>query len=165
MRAWVLALAAAASILLCGCADTAPSMTGDGKVVVTLAGRTFHMELADDNDERFTGLGGRTEIDEDGGMIFVFPASTQRAFVMRDCVIPIDIAYVDDARRVVSTYTMQPEPPRGDHEPEGNYEGRLKRYPSRFPARYVLEFRAGTLAQLGVKPGDEVRFDIQGSSR
>lgn len=163
-RVCVFALAAAALLTLGACADSKPAMTHEGKVLVTLAGETFHMELADDGDERYAGLGGRTEIDEHGGMIFIFPASIPRSFVMRNCVIPIDIAYLDDAKRIVSMYTMQPEPPRGDNEPEGNYEGRLKRYHSRFPARYVLEFRAGTLEQLGAKTGDEVLFDAPASS-
>ncbi len=163
IRLGMFALPVWALLTLGACADTKPTMTDDGKVIVTLAGATFSMELADDGETRYTGLGGRTEIAPDGGMIFIFPASVQRSFVMRDCVIPIDIAYLDDSKRVVSMYTMQPEPPRRENEAEGNYEARLKRYHSRFPARYVLEFRAGTLEKLGVKAGDEARFEARTS--
>lgn len=163
-RVTLCAVAAALSVLG-ACTDTKPAMTPDGKVVVTLRDKVFNMDLADDRDEQQEGLGGVTEIKANEGMLFVFPGATERFFVMRDCVIPIDIAYLDDTKRIVSMHTMQPEEPRRDDEAEGNYEARLKRYPSRYPARYVLEFRAGTLEALGVSNGDEVRFEVPASSR
>jgi len=163
-RVTICALTVALS-LLGACTDTKPAMTPDGKVVVTLRDKVFNMDLADDRDEQQKGLGGVTEIKANEGMLFVFPGATERFFVMRNCVIPIDIAYVDESKRIVSMYTMQPEEPWRDDEAEGNYEARLKRYPSRYPARYVLEFRAGTLEALGVANGDEVHFEVPASSR
>lgn len=162
MRLGVIGVAAVAA--MAGCSEPRPQARADGLVPVRVGGETFFMELADDNDEREKGLSFRTEIKRDGGMIFVFPSAAMRSFVMRDCPIPIDIAYVDETKRIVSVYEMQPEEPRRSNEGDGNYEARLKRYPSRFPARYVLEFASGTLARLGVKPGDEVWFEVPSSS-
>lgn len=160
----LVACVGAVSLALGACSDP-PAATQDGLVPVRLGGRVFRMELADDNDERARGLGWRKEIAPDGGMLFVFTAAADRNFVMRDCLVDIDIAYLDDSRRIVSMYTMKVEPPRAENEAEGNYEARLKQYPSRFPARYVLEFAAGTLARLGVRPGDEAEFRVPASSR
>lgn len=162
MRLGVIGVAAIAAMV--GCSEPRPQARADGLVPVRIGGEMFYLELADDNDEREKGLAWREEIDADGGMIFVFSASAPRSFVMRNCPIPIDIAYVDETKRIVSVYEMQPEEPRRSDEGEGNYEARLKQYPSRFPARYVLEFASGTLARLGVKPGDEVWFEVPSSS-
>jgi uncharacterized membrane protein (UPF0127 family) len=135
---------------------------------VTIAGRRFKLELAADEASRFRGLSGRTEIPEDGGMLFVFPRAGKQSFVMRDCPVPIDIIYLDGAGRVVSFYKMTPEPPRGDDEKEpdpgrtynSKYENRLKRYPSRFDAQFVIELKGNTLDALSIKPGEKVEIDV-----
>lgn len=132
---------------------------------VTIAGQKFSLEAAIDDPVRIKGLGGRTEIAPRGGMLFVFPYSLELSFVMRDCVIPIDIAFLDSAGRVVAKHTMQPEPPRAENESPQDYENRLKKYSSRFAAQFAVEVKAGTLDALGVKEGDLLRFDAEGLKR
>jgi uncharacterized membrane protein (UPF0127 family) len=140
------------------------------RVPVKIAGRTFKLEPALDDATRTKGLGDRTEIAADGGMVFVFTDVQRRSFVMRDCPIPIDILYLDGAGRVLTAHAMVPEPPRGPEEqappnnPTGNelYEKRLKRYDSRFPTGLIVELRGGMIKELGVKPGDKLEFDIEG---
>lgn len=132
---------------------------------VTIAGQKFSLEAALDDPVRIKGLGGRTEIAPRGGMLFVFPYSLELSFVMRDCVIPIDIAFLDSAGRVVAKHTMQPEPPRAENESPQDYENRLKKYSSRFAAQFAVEVKAGTLDALGVKEGDLLRFDAEGLKR
>ena len=96
-----------------------------------------------------------------GGMIFVFPKAAIRYFIMRDCVIPIDIMFLDDAGLVTATYTMQPERPRAAGETDKAYEQRLHRYSSRSDSRYVIELRAGTIDRLGIKRTDRVTLSTQ----
>jgi uncharacterized protein len=142
---------------------------------VKIAGRTFHLELALDEPTRMKGLGGRSHIEEDGGMLFVFPPGQVRvqSFIMRDCPIDIDIIYCDGAGRVLTTYTMKKEEPRkadGSEGKEGDlnnvaYETRLARYSSRFPSQFVIELKAGTIQKLGVKEGDLITFDATGLKR
>lgn len=143
---------------LSGC-DDAPPKPGLERVV--LKGERFWVEPALDDSVRIKGLGGRESIDADGGMLFVFPQSRQLEFVMRDCLVDIDIAYLDDAGRVLSMHTMVVEP-RKPGESDSVYESRLKRYSSRFAARMALELRAGTLKRLGVQPQDVVELDLAG---
>lgn len=150
----------------------------DKTAVVTIAGKPFTLELAVENQVQFKGLGGRTEIKPDGGMLFVFPRPEPRSFVMRDCPIPIDIIYLDGAGRVVATYKMTPEPPRSEAEkklspPAGypkapewtwtndEYEDRLKKYPSGFAAQFVIELKGATLDTIKVSKGDKVELDIE----
>lgn len=127
---------------------------------VTIGGKEFELELAADNPTRMRGLGGRDHIDDNGGMLFAFRVPTTLRFVMRDCLIPIDIIFVDHAGIVTATYTMQPEEPRGENESEFLYENRLKKYSSKFSAQFAIEIQAGQIEKLGVKPGDKIDLDV-----
>ncbi len=150
---------------------------------VTIGGRSFDLEMALTDEQRFHGLSGRTEIKENEGMIFVFKNSEERAFVMRDCPIPIDILYLDGTGRIVSVHKMVPESPRTESErvmsppkdargrpmnvpqwaySNEAYERRLKQYPSRFGTQFVIELREGSIDALKVKSGDKVELDVAG---
>lgn len=162
-RALVGAGVGALTLALVSCEDVPE--TREGLVAVQMAGETFYLEPALDDSTRVPGLGGREHIDPDGGMIFVFPDLAERGFIMRNCPIPIDIAYVSDTGRIVTMYAMKPEKPRGEDESAWDYETRLKRYSSRFPVRFALEFSGGRLEELGVSVGDVVRFDMDDLKR
>lgn len=135
---------------------------------VKIKGRTFKLELAADPETRFKGLSGRTEIADDGGMLFVFDRPSVQQFVMRDCPIPIDIIYLDGTGRVVSFYKMVAEPPRTDAEKANDpgktfneaYERRLPRYHSRFAAQFVIELKGNTLDGLDIKVADKIDLDV-----
>lgn len=168
----------AAFLGLRGCDEAAAGDTA----LVRIAGKPFHLELALDGKTRFEGLSGRTHIEPDGGKLFVFTRPIETGFVMRDCSIPIDVLYVDQTARIVAMHEMQPEPPRTEEEqklspPDGlpnapqwqwtneAYERRLKQYPSRYAAQFVIELPGGTYRTLGVKEGDKVELDIDGLKR
>lgn len=127
---------------------------------VTINGKTFNLELAADNPTRMRGLGGREHIPEDGGMLFVFKVPNGLRFVMRDCVIPIDIIFVDHSGVVTAVHTMPPEDPQGPNETDFMYEDRLKKYSSRFVAQFAIELQAGQIDKLGVKAGDKIDLDV-----
>lgn len=135
---------------------------------VRLDGRTYRLEIADTPEKRFKGLSGRTEIPENGGMLFIFPRDQVRVqqFVMRDCPIDIDIIYLDPSGRVVAKHEMKAEAPRGPGEGQPGeinqaYEDRLKRYSSRFPAQFVIEIKGGTLPKLKLEEGDRVDLPLE----
>lgn len=149
---------------LAGCGAAAVPPEKEGLVRVTVSDdagedHVFYLEPALDNDTRVLGLSHRTEIAEDGGMIFVFPSARVQAFVMRHCPIPIDIVYLDRSGRVVAEHAMLPEEPQGEGESDRDYELRLKRYPSRFSVPVVLEFAGGTNQRLGIEEGDVIQID------
>jgi len=115
---------------------------------VEINGHVWRVEIARTNDERYQGLGGRAELADGEGMLFLYPRARRRSYCMRDCLIPLDIAYIGPDRRVVHVDTMAVEPDRA---------GRVL-YPSVEPAQYVLEVRAGALEAAGVRPGDRATF-------
>jgi uncharacterized membrane protein (UPF0127 family) len=126
---------------------------------LSIGGERFTLEVARDPAVQYRGLGGRTHIDPRGGMLFVFPTPRATSFVMRDCPIPIDVAFLDATGRVISLHEMPPEPARRPDEPQLAYESRLKQYPSGLPALFAIETAGGRLRELGVKGGDVIEID------
>jgi uncharacterized membrane protein (UPF0127 family) len=132
---------------------------------VQIGAERFVLEIAANQRTRSTGLSGRESIDRNGGMIFVFPLEKMQSFYMRDCIIPIDVAFLDSSGVVTATYTMQPEALRKAGESKTAYERRLARYSSLSPAQYAIELRAGTLDRLGIEKGDRIGVDNEYLSR
>lgn len=171
------------SVLLCGLVAVVALLSGAGcddkadpnVAVLKLSGKTFKLDLALDDERRFRGLSGKTEIKPDGGLLFVFPERQVRmqSFVMRDCLVPIDIIYLDRAARVTAFHKMTVEEPRKENEKElkapfpgapewtktnDAYEDRLKKYPSKHASQFVIEIKGGTLDDLKIKEGDKIEL-------
>lgn len=158
--------------LLKACEQPPQSMISGSVATVKIGGQTYKLEIAATDAVRLKGMGQRTSIADDGGMVFVFPPSQVRVqeFLMRDCPINIDIIYLDGAGRVLSFHEMKAEPPRDPAKGEGvagdmgnpTYETRLKRYSSRYPATFVIELKEGSIKKLAVKEGDLIDLDAAG---
>lgn len=160
----VLALLAAWLIVQCAAPGHAPPSTG-GRAEpsrdtadltqqastkrVTIEGRTFDLELALTPEARYQGLSDRPWIAPDGGMLFVFPDERRRAFVMRRCLVPIDLIYLDAEGRVLNVHRMEVEP-------YDRPEWLLTRYRSDGPAQYAIELAGGMLDELPLAAGDRV---------
>lgn len=119
----------------------------------------YTLEIAADFLSRTKGLSGRKEIAERGGMIFVYTNADIRNFWMYECLVDIDILYLDPKGVVTATHTMKAEPLRQPRESAAAYEARLKRYTSRRPAQFAIELKAGEIKRLQIKPGDVIEFD------
>jgi hypothetical protein len=168
----ILMLLVATLLVACDAAEkppaadaTAVAPSGLPTAPVVVGGETFIVELAHESEAIIRGLGGRESIDERGGMLFIFPRPAYRQFVMRDCLVPIDIAYLDSTGEILTTHTMEVEPPQQPGESDWQYNNRLTKYPSRYRATYVLETAGGTWDRLGVGPGDRVVMDIEALKR
>ncbi|MDH3686452.1 MAG: DUF192 domain-containing protein [Myxococcales bacterium] len=126
---------------------------------VMLRGVAFDLELAADPSKRTIGLMFRDSIDDRGGMLFVFPDVVPRTFWMRNCLVDMDLLFLDARGRVVAVHEMQAEPLRRPEESEPAYLNRLRRYPSGEAVRFAIELKAGTARQLGLRIG--TRVDLQ----
>ena len=120
---------------------------------VTIKGTRFTVEVVDDDQSRAMGLMYRKSMADDAGMLFVFDDAQPRAFWMKNTLIPLDILYFDQNRRLVSISANTP--------PCKNTTSRCPSYPSAKPTQYVLEINAGLSEQHGFKPGDELIMELK----
>ena len=135
--------------------------TRPAKEPVVIAGETFRLEPAVNAKTRQRGLGGREKIEDHGGMLFVCPDTQRRSFYMKDCLIDIDIMFLDDRGRITALHKMKKEPPRRADETVRAYEQRLKLYPSRRLVRFAIELETGSIDRLKLKPGQTIPLDLR----
>lgn len=68
---------------------------------ITINNKSINVELADTQEKRVKGLSGRTSLDDNTGMLFVFDSKgVNTAFWMKDMLIPIDIIWIRDNKIV-----------------------------------------------------------------
>ncbi|MEM8738225.1 MAG: DUF192 domain-containing protein [Planctomycetota bacterium] len=142
-----------AAVILGGGSGCAAESGAAGTQRVEIGGERFTLELAMTPAARVQGLSDRTFIAADGGMLFVFPSEAEREFVMRRCLVPIDIVFLGPRGGVMSMHAMAVEP-------AGTPEGELKRYGSGGKTAIAIELAGGTLERLGVAVGDRVELPI-----
>jgi len=116
---------------------------------VEIGGERYAVEVADDDTERALGLMYRDALPAGHGMLFIHDTEEPQAYWMKNTRIPLDILYFDTGRRLVSQQRDVPPCSAGDACPT---------YPSRAPARYVLELNAGEAARLGLQDGVKLRL-------
>lgn len=113
---------------------------------LTLAGKTFAVEIAATPAARERGLMRRRDLPKGTGMLFVFEMPQQVNFWMKETLLPLDILYFDAARQLREIHADTP-PCVADP---------CVSYPSATAdIAYALELPAGAAAALPVKIGDE----------
>ncbi len=115
-------------------------------ITVDLAGQPHTLELALSPIARTHGLMGRPTMADNHGMLFFFPDEDIRDFWMRNCLIPLDIIFIDQNLKIDSIHSLPaPSPGTPPHE--------IPRATSVGPCQYVIELNAGRADKLGLKPG------------
>ncbi len=137
-----------------------PAETEPAREDVVIAGELFRLELAANARLRARGLGGREKVSDDGGMLFVFPDTRYRSFWMKDCLVDIDLMFLDSRGRIVAVHRMKTEPPRGPRESMPAYERRLKLYASSRPTRIAIELKTGSIDRLKLETGQLIELDL-----
>jgi len=106
---------------------------------------SIDMELATSEEEHARGLMFRKQMDENKGMLFIFPDEDWRSFWMRNTLIPLDIIYVNAKREIINI--CKNAETMNDHS-----------LPSEAPAMYVIEINAGLSDKYGIGKGTKVNF-------
>ncbi len=118
---------------------------------VTIAGKPFTLELSRTQRQRARGLMFRSSLAEDEGMLFVFEDSEILSFYMENCLIDLDLIYLDENGVIIDIMTMsRPQPGRP-----------FKYYTSSQPARYAIELAAGVAKKLNLQPGQKIDLPPQ----
>lgn len=152
MTARAAALLVVASVVACAMrtgAATDPVVTAP---VVVAAGTpravTVKAEVVSTPEARNRGLGGRARLDENAGMLFVYPSAEPRTFWMKDCLIALDIAFIGEDRRILNVATLPAA--------AGLPDALVPKADSAGPTRWVLETGAGWFARHRIGAGDVV---------
>ena len=148
----VLAVAALANLTLAGAG--APSSAQiklqrferDVLSIETADGQRHRLEveLALTGEQHAQGLMYRRSLAEDGGMLFLYSGAGILSMWMKNTPIPLDMMFIAPDGRIVDIA-------------ERTVPYSLETVSSRFAASAVLEVNGGTVARLGIQPGDRVR--------
>lgn len=140
------------------CTQPPPAVSGESAPAqlpttqVTLPnGTLIEAELAISPEEQARGLMFRAELAPDRGMLFVGGRSAPRSFWMFQCLIPLDLIWMDGSHRIVEI--VRSAPPCGSTDPADcpSYGGNAN-------SVYVLELAAGQVDAYGLRLGDRLEF-------
>jgi len=101
------------------------------------------VEIADTPAARGRGLMGRELLDDDSGVLFIFPDAAPRIFWMHDTPGSLDMIFADAEHRII--HIARDTQPFSD-----------QLYPSQGAAQYVLEVRGGFAARHNILPGMKI---------
>ncbi len=110
----------------------------------------MQVEVADTAEARAQGLMHRPRLDELAGMLFVFDETGTWGFWMKNTLIPLSIAFIDDHSKIVDIKDMQVAP-----DPE---HGPFPIYVPARPYRYALEVNQGFFKRHRLGVGAKVTF-------
>src|SRR4029077_6690395 len=97
------------------------------------------------------GLGGRTGLGPNEGMLWMYDQAGEYRFWMKDMVIALDFVWIDQGRIVDLTANVPP--------PTGHSVTNLPILQPKVPASNILEVRAGFIAAHGLSIDDPVEID------
>ncbi len=129
-----------ANILACRSQPRVMISTKEGKELA------FRVEIADTPTKRELGLQYRRELDDDQGMLFLFPDEKPLSFWMKDTPLPLDMIFIGSDRRIVGII----------HEAVPFSTASLS---VSAPSQFVLEVKGGLSRLKNMAVGDSVRFD------
>lgn len=118
----------------------APALAQELPVVQLSAGMyLIRAEVAADFGSRAQGLMYRRQMASNAGMLFIFDQPGEQCMWMKNTLIPLSVAFLDDEGRIINIEDMAPQT--------------LDSHCARRPARYALEMNAGWFSARGIKPG------------
>lgn len=96
-------------------------------------------EVAATSASRQTGMMHRTSMATQRGMLFVFPEVARHCMWMRNTLLPLSVAFLDEKGRIINVEEMQPQT-------DDNHCATK-------PARYALEMNPGWFKSRGLGAG------------
>jgi len=99
-------------------------------------------EVAADYDSRMTGLMHRSSMPSNAGMLFIFDDNQRQCMWMKNTLIPLSVAFIDESGVVINIEEMAPQ------TEDSHCASR--------PSRYALEMNKGWFAARGIKPGSRL---------
>lgn len=111
-------------------------------IVLYLNSKPLNTEIACKGEKRAIGLMNRKYLEENSGMLFIFPKKDIHPFWMKNTYIPLSIAYIDEKWNIVDIKDMFPL----DETPI---------YPA-YSALYALEVNKNWFFKNNINIGDKI---------
>lgn len=108
-------------------------------------------ELALTREQQTVGLMFRTNMDENAGMLFVFPGTYQASFWMKNCPMPLSAAYIDPNGRILEVVALHAQDTNAVMAKTADVQ-------------YVLEMNDGWFKRHNISDGTLIRTE-RGSLR
>lgn len=106
------------------------------------------IEVAATDAEQQRGLMYRRSMEENQGMLFIFPASERRSFWMLNTYLSLDILFVDADFTIVDIKTNTTPLSQAQLTSKAN-------------AQYVVEVLAGFVGKHNIQIGDKIQFSLE----
>ena len=119
-----------------------PLFAAEDVALLNIHGTTVLVEVPVGEKELMRGLMYRASLDQNQGMLFVFPSPGIYPFWMKNTLIPLSVAFLDETGRVINIEKMSPLT-------------ETLHYPLA-PEKFALEMNQGWFDAHGVRPGDRI---------
>jgi uncharacterized membrane protein (UPF0127 family) len=111
-------------------------------VTLTAGMHVIKAEVAANDAERQQGLMFREKMGSNEGMVFLFDRPAEVCMWMKNTLIPLSVAFLDEKGKIINIEDMQPQT--------------TDSHCTRKPARYALEMNLGWFRQKNIKPGTSI---------
>ena len=111
-------------------------------IELTVGIHRIEAEVAADPASRKQGLMMRENMPVNHGMLFVFPQADRYCMWMRNTLIPLSVAFLDEQGHILNIEDMQPQT-------ENNHCAKA-------PAPFALEMNLGWFSSKGIKEGQRI---------
>jgi hypothetical protein len=101
------------------------------------------VQVAQTPEQRAIGLMSRQSMPEHEGMLFVFERTDTQCFWMKNTVLALSAAFIDNNGNIVNIEDMKPQS--------------LDAHCSARPVRFVLEMQQGWFKKRGLKGGSHIK--------
>jgi len=135
-------LGLALSLLLPGAAFAQEGPQKLPAITLTAGMHQIRAEVARTDLQRQIGLMHRSAMPAGEGMLFIFEQPGVQCFWMRNTLIPLSAAFLDDEGRIVNIEDMKPQTEDS--------------HCSKKPVRFVLEMNQGWFAKKGLSAGSRI---------
>ncbi len=127
--------------VLLGCSNRAPA-SNENTYEIQINNKISHAEVAYTQKVRTMGLMFRDKLDNDHGMLFMYPQERNMSFWMKNTKISLSIAFINSQEIITQIDLMTPFS--------------LESHTSKEKVKYALEMEQGWFNKNGINTGSKV---------
>ena len=130
------------SVLALAALAAAPALAQHPVAQLNAGMHLIRAEVVSDPGTRAQGLMHRKSMPQNAGMLFIFDQAEVHCMWMKNTLIPLSVAFIDDRGAIVNIADMEPQTEASHCAAQ--------------PVRYALEMNRGWFAARRVKPGSRL---------